>query len=282
MLPQCQLCPCQPSPPDPLCTQGDLSEPSGPAPAISGKLCLILSNPSGSGMCHCDTCVPLLHLGGSSTAQATDSSESQKVWVGGDDVVPVPCHGTPSTIPGCSKLRPTWPQTIPGMGQPQFPRITGFHQAGGAEPFVSCPEQHLSPPRASAVPGFHSTPELQPGPPRVPPGRCCGLWCHLLIHHPRGPCPSPPWPHLAVSLPVTWWSSPNLLAHPAPASPLGRCPALPHSRLLLSLSCCILPMSGPAPEPHGGGCREHCLVSHILGICLLPGDRLFPSPHSPC
>lgn len=34
--------------PDPLCTQGDISEPSGLAPAIPGTRCSILPNPCGT------------------------------------------------------------------------------------------------------------------------------------------------------------------------------------------------------------------------------------------
>lgn len=73
-------------------------------------------------------------------------------------------------------------------------------------------------PAASAVPGVRSTPKLQPGPPRVPPGRCCGLWHHLLIHHPPGPCPSPPWPHLVS--PSQLPGGPRPTCSPAPRLPL--------------------------------------------------------------
>jgi len=33
---------------------------------------------------------------------------------------PLPLAGTPSTSPGCSQPRPTWPWTLPGRGQPQL------------------------------------------------------------------------------------------------------------------------------------------------------------------
>ncbi|XP_064493014.1 phospholipid-transporting ATPase IK, partial [Pseudopipra pipra] len=47
-------------------------------------------------------------------------------WFGlGGTLKPIQCHplpwpGTPPTSPGCSKPPPTWPWTLPGMGQPQL------------------------------------------------------------------------------------------------------------------------------------------------------------------
>jgi len=47
------------------------------------------------------------------------------VWIGRDlkdhlVATPLPSSGTPSTRPGCSKLHPTWPWTLPGRGQHSF------------------------------------------------------------------------------------------------------------------------------------------------------------------
>ena len=50
----------------------------------------------------------------------TESSNHTMVWVGSDFKdhlvpTPLPWAGTPSARPGCSKLHPTWPWTLPGM-----------------------------------------------------------------------------------------------------------------------------------------------------------------------
>ena len=63
--------------------------------------------------------------------RSMESWNHRMVWVARDIKeylvpAPLPWAGTSSSRPGCSKLRPTWPGTLPERGQPQLLWATCF------------------------------------------------------------------------------------------------------------------------------------------------------------